>query len=71
MAKAKKSISTISDKLTKVNESFSVNMYDNGYMFEIGGKDADGEWKNAKIMCSTVEQLLSLVKEATEAERDE
>jgi hypothetical protein len=71
MAKAKKSISTISDKLAKVNESFTVNMYDNGYMFEIGGKDADGEWKNAKIMCSTVEQLLSLVKEATEAERDE
>lgn len=71
MAKAKKAVSTIADKLSKVNESFTVNMYDNGYMFEIGGKDDNGDWKNAKIMCSTVEQLLALVKEATEADRDE
>ncbi len=68
---AKKQISTIKDKLAKVNESFSVNMYDNGFMFEISGKDSEGEWKSAKIMCATVDQLVSLVKEATEADRDE
>ena len=68
---AKKSISKIGDKLAKVNESFTVNMYDNGYMFEIGGRDSDNEWKSAKIMCSTVDQLIALVKEATELERDE
>jgi hypothetical protein len=71
MATKKKSINTISDKLAKVSESFNVNMYDNGFMFEISGKDADGEWRSAKIMCSTVDQLLALVKEATESERDE
>ena len=68
---AKKSISKIGDKLVKVNESFNVNMYDNGFMFEIGGRDSDNEYKNAKIMCSTLEQLQALVKEAIEAERDE
>lgn len=68
---AKKSISKIGDKLAKVNESFTVNMYDNGYMFEIGGRDSENEWKSAKIMCSTVDQLIALVKEATELERDE
>jgi len=68
---AKKQISKISDKLNKVNESFTINMYDNGYMIEIGGKDSDNEWKNAKIMVSTVEELLALVKEATEIERDD
>jgi len=36
----KKSVSKISDKLTKVNENFTVQMYDNGYMFEISGRDA-------------------------------
>jgi hypothetical protein len=68
---AKKQISTIKDKLAKVNESFTVNMYDNGFMFEISGKDSDGEWRSAKIMCATVDQLVALVKEATETDRDE
>ena len=68
---AKKSISKIGDKLAKVNESFTVNMYDNGFMFEIGGRDSDNDWKNAKIMVQTVDQLLALVKEATELDRDE
>jgi hypothetical protein len=68
---AKKQISTIKDKLAKVNESFTVNMYDNGFMFEISGKDAEGEWKTAKIMCANSDQLVALVVEATQAERDE
>jgi hypothetical protein len=46
-------------------------MYDNGFMFEIGGKDSKDEWKTAKIMCATAEQLVQLVREATEMERDE
>jgi hypothetical protein len=68
---AKKQVNKIGDKLAKVNDSFSVQMYDNGFMFEIGGKDSDGDWKNAKIMCSTIDQLVALVKEATELEKDE
>ena len=68
---AKKQINKIGDKLAKVNDSFSVQMYDNGFMFEIGGKDSHGDWKNAKIMCSTIDQLVDLVKEVTELEKDE
>lgn len=68
---AKKSVKKISDKLVKVNENFSVNMYDNGFMLEISGRDCDNEYKSAKIMVSTVEELVALVKEATELERDE
>lgn len=68
---AKKSVKKIFDKLVKVNENFSVNMYDNGFMLEISGRDSDNEYKSAKIMVSTVEELVALVKEATELERDE
>ena len=68
---AKKQINKIGDKLAKVNDSFSVQMYDNGFMFEIGGKDSNGDWKNAKIMCSTIDQLVALVKEVTELEKEE
>ena len=71
MARTKLAVSKISDKLAKVNESFNVYMYDNGFMFEIGGRDSDNEYKNAKIMCTSVEQLALLVQEATEMERDE
>lgn len=62
-------VKKLSDKLTKVNESFTVNMYDNGYMIEVGGRDEEDEWKTAKIMVTTVEELLALVREATEIER--
>jgi hypothetical protein len=68
---AKKQINKLADKLDKVNESFTINMYDNGFMIEVGGRDGDDEWKNAKIMVPTVEELLVLVKEATELTRVE
>jgi hypothetical protein len=68
---AKKSVNKIADKLSKVNENFTVNMYDNGYMLEIGGKDFEDNWKSAKLMVPTIDQLLVLIKEATELPRDE
>ena len=64
-------INKISDKLTKVSENFNINMYDNGYMIEVGGRDDEDNWKTAKIMVGTVEELLVLVREATEIERAE
>jgi hypothetical protein len=70
MAKApKKTFKTLSDKLTKVNENFSINMYDNGFMIEVGGRDADDEWVTAKIMVTTVDDLITLVREAVDMER--
>jgi len=71
MAKAKQPVKKLSDKLAKVNESFSINMYDNGFMIEVGGRDAEDEWKTAKVMVSSVEELLILVKEATEMDRQD
>ena len=68
---AKKSISKIGDKLAKVNESFTVNMYDNGFMFEISGRDKNGDYKTVKIMVNELAQLAALVQEATDMERDD
>lgn len=67
---AKKPISKISDKLTKVNESFTVNMYDNGYMIEVGGKDGDDDWKTAKITVADLDSLIALIKEIVAMDRD-
>lgn len=63
-------MSTLS-KLSKVNESFSINRYDNGYMIEVGGRDSDGEWKNCKIMCATREELIVVINEALDLEKED
>ena len=59
----------ISDKLSKVDESYTINMYDNGYMLDIGGEDSEGDWRSAKILVNDVDSLLELVKEAAGLER--
>ena len=70
MAKApKKTVKTLSDKLSKVNENFTIYMYDNGFMIEINGRDADDEWATAKIMVNSVDDLIGLVREAVDMER--
>lgn len=63
-------VTKIGDKLNKVSESFTINMYDNGFMVEISGKDKNDDWKTAKIMVSTVDELMDIIKEATEMVRD-
>lgn len=50
-------------KLAKVNESITINRYDNGWMVEIGGRDTDNDWKNTKTLCNTEEEVISLIKE--------
>jgi hypothetical protein len=63
-------VTKISDKLAKVNDNFTVNMYDNGYMLEIGGRNKDDDWATAKIMCNSIEELTTLIKEASAMERE-
>jgi hypothetical protein len=57
-------------KLAKVNESITLNRYDNGFMVEVGGRDEDSEWKTAKILCSSEEEMLAVVKEWNSMEVD-
>lgn len=57
-------------KLAKVNESFTINRYDNGYMIEVGGRDTESDWKTCKIMCATEAELFEVIKEALSMEMD-
>ena len=50
-------------KLVKVNESITINRYDNGWMVEVSGKTDQDDWKSAKVLCNTEEQLVALIKE--------
>ncbi len=63
-------VTKISDKLVKVNDNFTINMYDNGFMIEIGGRNKKDDWAAAKITCSSIEELVELIKEAATLERE-
>ena len=65
-----KTVKTFGDKLTKINESYTINRYDNGFMVEAGGRNKKGDYVNAKILCNTLEEVLALVKEAGEMDLD-
>jgi len=58
------------NKLEKVNESFTVNRYDNGYMIEVTGRDQENDWKTCKILCTSDEELFEVIKEALAMELD-
>lgn len=51
-------------KLAKVNEAFTINRYDNGFMVDIGGRNHDDDWATCKIVCNTEEEVIALVKES-------
>ena len=51
------------NKLTKVNESITLNRYDNGFMVEVGGRDDDDNWKTSKVLCNTEDEMIAVVKE--------
>jgi hypothetical protein len=57
-------------KLDKVNESITINRYDNGFMVEVGGRDKENNWKSAKILCNTEAEMLDVVKEWNSMEID-
>lgn len=57
-------------KFKKVDDCFTVNMYDNGYMVEIGGRDTEDEWRRSKIVCNTIDEVVELVKQIAQLPRD-
>jgi hypothetical protein len=57
-------------KLSKVNESITLNRYDNGWMVEVGGRDQENDWKTAKIMCTTEAEVIEVVQEWNSMELD-
>lgn len=61
----------ISDKLTKVNESFTINRYDNGFMIEVGGRNDNDDWKTSKIIVATEDELIELVREAVNLPKED
>jgi len=60
----------LSDKLAKCGDSLTVNMYDNGFMVEVSGRDSEDDWKTAKVMCQTLDEVYAVITEASKMTRD-
>jgi hypothetical protein len=69
MAAPKKQVKKISDKLSKVNDQLTINLYDNGYMVEVSGRGLDDDWTNVKILCANLEEVNALLKEANDLDK--
>jgi TATA-box binding protein (TBP) (component of TFIID and TFIIIB) len=65
----KESTMNLSDKLSKADDSVSIQIFDNGFMVEVGGRNAEDDWATAKIMCATLDEVNAVVAEAAEMER--
>jgi hypothetical protein len=58
-----KSITKVSDKLTKVSECVNVYFYDNAYMVEVSGRNEDDNWVAAKLVCRDLTEVQTLLEE--------
>jgi hypothetical protein len=63
-------VTQLSDKLIKVNDNFTVHLYDNGFMVEAGGYNNKDDYVSARILCNTVQEVQALVAEACTMHRD-
>ena len=57
-------------KLAKVNETITINRYDNGFMVEVSGRDGESDWKTAKVLCNTEDEMLAVIREWNTMEVD-
>jgi hypothetical protein len=55
-------IEILESKLTKSDESFTINIYDNGYMIEVGGRNEEDDWSSAKILCSNIQEIYDVIE---------
>lgn len=62
---------TVTSILDRVGDSFSVNICNNGYMMEIAGRNLDGDWRTAKLVCRDEKELFDLIHEIRSMPRDE
>jgi hypothetical protein len=67
---ANKMDGTIASKLAKVNEDITVRRADNGWLVEFGGRTRDDEWKHYKIVCTQMDEVVTLVMEHSAVELD-
>ena len=60
----------IASKLAKVNEDITIRRADNGWVVEGGGRSHDDDWKQFKIICNEMDEVITLIMEHSAVELD-
>ena len=58
-------------KLVKVNESFTINRYDNGFMVEVGGRNKDDDWITVKIILTSMQEVHAIIDAITQLPKED
>lgn len=45
------------DFISHIGEDITIRLIDNGYLIEVGGKDAQDNWKTVKLACANRDEL--------------
>jgi hypothetical protein len=53
----------ITEKFSKVSESYTVTTCDNGFLVDIGGQNTVDDWINVKIVVHTLDELYAIVQD--------
>jgi len=62
---------TVTSILDRAGDSFSINICNNGYMVEVSGRNGDGDWRTAKLVCRDETELFAIIDEIRKMPRDE
>lgn len=62
---------SISSLLDRVGDSFTVNLCANGYVLEANGRNVEGDWRTAKVVCRSESELFDLIREIRFMPKDE
>jgi len=54
-------------KITKEVDYVQINFADNGFIVEYSGQNEDNDYRNAKILVSSVDEMIEQIKVAVEA----
>ena len=58
-------------KLVKVNESFTIHRYDNGFMVEVGGRNKDDDYTTCKLIFSDIKYVHNVIDQITQMPKED
>ncbi len=56
--------------MISTDDHITINLYDNGYMLEVSGRDSEDEWVTSKILCDTLDKVFELITEISTMKRN-
>lgn len=60
----------LTTKLASADETMTITICDNGFIFDVSGRDTNDDYSSAKIVCDDIDQLTSLIVAVTKMERN-